>query len=271
MSNDDMGNGRRGRDEVWDNIGPVVPVSFPRPKRHPRSNLPPGMAPSQPEESAVRPSFINGDAAGTVGQTHKLRGFNRSISILSAKGDDRNPELVTIQIRAQTLDGGPCPYEVTASIGWGVGGARHDAKVSVGVGTQITLAATSLDISARLFPAFPGQPDPDQDVLISAVFASGSRPAQPPQVQSVVAGAAAIRSVFQVPPFARLFRSYSPVSLAGAILAIEGASSTPLSSIVLTDNAQAATGIILPPGSSDVIITPANNGLLLASFGLDLL
>lgn len=271
MSNDDMGNGRRGRDEVWDRIGPVVPVSFPRTQRHPRSNLPPDLAPQQPKETAVRPSFINGDAAGTVGQTHRLRGFNRSISILSAKGDDRNPELVTVQIRAQTLDGGPCPYEVTASIGWGVGGARHDARVSVGVGTQITLAATALDISAKLFPAFPGQADPDQDVLISAVFASGSRPAQPPQVQSVVAGVVAVRSVFQVPPFARIFRAYSPASLAGAVLGIEGPGATGLSTITLTDNAQAATGIILPPGSSDVIITPANNGLILASFGLDLL
>lgn len=256
MSYGDIGNKRKPR--FNDVLYPVSPAA-----RH----IPQGREPLEgpgdilrPTPEQTRPEILRGDAAGNVGQVHTLSGLGRRIPVLTVRGNDRNPELITIQALASKPDGTPPDYAVTLAVQYGTGGAQHEALVSVGHGTQITLAATGISISAMLEESYPGQPEPDSEVFLSVGFASGSRNAPSPLYVRSANIPPGNRGVFDVAAFAHEVSLFSDSNLAGDLLTQEASGAVALSSIAIGGNLEASNGYQLVTGARQIAVL--NNGIV---------
>lgn len=131
-------------------------------------------------ETRDRPDFLRGYAPGQVGASVELPEGAEVTVLQSANGDNRNPELVTVQVGVFPLsavpwEGWPSSTRVEILLTWGVGSTFANAIFTPRRGSTITLSATSIKVAARrlALPGEAGQP-PCQ---VTAFFAYGSRPA----------------------------------------------------------------------------------------------
>lgn len=226
----------------------------------------------RPLPSQGRPEILRGDVPGTVGQVHTLRGFRAVVAALKVNGDDRNPELITLQALASKSDDTPPDYAVTLKLSYGTGSAQHNALVSVGHGTEVTLAATGITASILLEPLFPSQTDPDTEVNVSVGFASGSRNSQSPCYVRCFEVAAGARVTVPIAPFASSFAIFGDANLTGDRADQEGPLTAVFSSVTIASSVEAGNGYQVLRSARNVVYQ--NNGIvakrIFVVFGLSL-
>jgi len=263
MSRDDLSKRRF----LKDSIGPVATPLFAKANKRVKA---PSDVRSEiiPEQSAVlpgvHPSALDGLSPGSIGSNGTLTGFSASgqyTPVLSARGNDTHPEILTLCLSAEGPSGSP-DYRVKALVRWGVGGASHSAIVDVLRGTQVTVVATAVDVAFSQERQTPGQPDPDTQTLVSVSLCSGARSSESPRFSTSASVVPAARFVQAVPAFASKVKLYAGASLVGCLVTFETANAVAIGSVVIASDNEAQEGYSIPGNATSVAVQNLTPGAI---------
>lgn len=258
-----------------DTIGPVITPLFAEPNSRIEvpSSIRSDVVPEQPKTlPGVHPSALDGLSPGSIGSNGKLSGFSPNgqfTPVLSARGNDTHPEILTLCLSASGPNGAP-DYAVKALVRWGVGGASHSAIVDVLRGTQVTIVATAVDVGFSQTAQVQAQPNPATETLVSVSLCSGARSSHAPRYSETEAIAPAGRMTRPVPSFASKVRAFGGASLVGCAVSFTTSNAVQVASFTIASDAQAAEGFDIPGNATYCVIQNNTGGVIDTTMCFDL-
>lgn len=135
------------------------------------------------------------------------------VELLRARGESRRARNVTVTFGARQVEypaGTNRELAIVGTVKWGQGGSNYQAEVDVKEGLQLSIGASSVDVSVRMRDDDPLSVTADR-AIVACSASYGQRPARcEPTLsypQEIFSGTAPIR---KIPAFARSLYVFSP-------------------------------------------------------------
>ena len=153
-----------------------------------------------------------------MGQTVTLTRDSGATTVIDAQGTTQGARIVTVDVGVTFADAhipevsGGRSMALRGMLMWGAGSGRFTADVDINSGTQITLAASSVELSVIFEPKTTEEDARFTQARVTAALVWGSRPSTAPVSRTLPEAEISLgeSKMFRIPWFAHSVRWLSP-------------------------------------------------------------